>query len=58
MGHLLNRSKGNVLVIDSITGTVFYSEGLDTYPEAYNLTRPDRVGWAHRSYIETGVDVI
>ncbi|MDU0995525.1 MAG: bifunctional homocysteine S-methyltransferase/methylenetetrahydrofolate reductase, partial [Staphylococcus lugdunensis] len=39
-------------------GTILYSEGLDTCPEAYNLTHPDKVERIHRSYIEAGADVI
>ncbi|MDU1963511.1 MAG: bifunctional homocysteine S-methyltransferase/methylenetetrahydrofolate reductase, partial [Staphylococcus lugdunensis] len=38
--------------------TILYSEGLDTCPEAYNLTHPDKVERIHRSYIEAGADVI
>ncbi|MCC2084197.1 bifunctional homocysteine S-methyltransferase/methylenetetrahydrofolate reductase [Staphylococcus lugdunensis] len=37
---------------------MLYSEGLDTCPEAYNLTHPDKVERIHRSYIEAGADVI
>lgn len=44
MSHLLNQLKSNVLVADGAIGTIFYSEGLDTCPEAYNLTHPDKVG--------------
>ncbi|WP_260980646.1 hypothetical protein, partial [Staphylococcus hominis] len=36
MSHLLNQLKSNVLVADGAIGTIFYSEGLDTCPEAYN----------------------
>lgn len=43
MSHLLNQLKSNVLVADGAIGTIFYSEGLDTCPEAYNLTHPDKV---------------
>ena len=32
-------------------GTILYSEGLDTCPEAYNLTHPEKVESIHRSYI-------
>jgi len=39
-------------------GTILYSEGLDTCPEAYNLTHPNKVERIHRSYIEAGADVI
>ena len=39
-------------------GTILYSEGLDTCPEAYNLTHPEKVEHIHRSYIEAGADVI
>ena len=58
MSHLLNQLKSNVLVADGAIGTIFYSEGLDTCPEAYNLTHPDKVERIHRSYIEAGADVI
>ena len=39
-------------------GTILYSEGLDTCPEAYNLTHPEKVESIHRSYIEAGADII
>ena len=58
MSHLLNQLKSNVLVADGAIGTIFYSEGLDTCPESYNLTHPDKVERIHRSYIEAGADVI
>ncbi|MGT2398257.1 homocysteine S-methyltransferase family protein [Staphylococcus aureus] len=29
-------------------GTILYSEGLDTCPEAYNLSHPDKVERIHR----------
>ena len=54
MSHLLNQLKSNVLVADGAIGTIFYSEGLDTCPESYNLTHPDKVERIHRSYIEAG----
>ncbi len=50
--------KDNVLVADGAIGTILYSEGLDTCPEAYNLSHPDKVERIHRSYIEAGADVI
>lgn len=39
-------------------GTILYSEGLDTCPEAYNLTHPEKVERIHRSYIQAGADII
>ncbi|WP_367651198.1 homocysteine S-methyltransferase family protein, partial [Staphylococcus xylosus] len=39
-------------------GTILYSEGLDTCPEAYNLNHPDKVERIHRTYIEAGADII
>ena len=39
---------------DGAMGTILYSEGLDTCPEAYNLTHPNKVERIHRSYIEAG----
>lgn len=58
MSRLLNHLKNNVLVADGAMGTILYSEGLDTCPEAYNLTHPNKVEHIHRSYIEAGADVI
>lgn len=54
MSRLLNHLKNNVLVADGAMGTILYSEGLDTCPEAYNLTHPNKVERIHRSYIEAG----
>lgn len=58
MSRLLNHLKNNVLVADGAMGTILYSEGLDTCPEAYNLTHPNKVERIHHSYIEAGADVI
>lgn len=58
MSRLLNHLTNNVLVADGAMGTILYSEGLDTCPEAYNLTHPNKVERIHRSYIEAGADVI
>ena len=58
MSQFLNKLQNNVLVADGAIGTIFYSEGLDTCPEAYNLTHPEKVERIHRSYIDAGADVI
>ncbi|MDM7465018.1 bifunctional homocysteine S-methyltransferase/methylenetetrahydrofolate reductase [Staphylococcus warneri] len=58
MSQFLKKLQNNVLVADGAIGTIFYSEGLDTCPEAYNLTHPEKVEHIHRSYIEAGADVI
>lgn len=58
MSRLLNQLQNNVLVADGAMGTILYSEGLDTCPEAYNLTHPEKVESIHRSYIEAGTDII
>lgn len=58
MSQFLTQLKDNVLVADGAIGTILYSEGLDTCPEAYNLSHPDKVERIHRSYIEAGADVI
>lgn len=58
MAQLLDKLKNNILVADGAMGTILYSEGLDTCPEAYNLSHPDRVEQIHRTYIEAGADVI
>ncbi|UEX90087.1 bifunctional homocysteine S-methyltransferase/methylenetetrahydrofolate reductase [Staphylococcus ratti] len=58
MSRLLNTLKHNVLVADGAIGTILYSEGLDTCPEAYNLTHPEKVEQIHRSYIQAGADII
>ncbi|MEJ7530307.1 homocysteine S-methyltransferase family protein, partial [Staphylococcus hominis] len=50
MSRLLNQLQNNVLVADGAMGTILYSEGLDTCPEAYNLTHPEKVESIHRSY--------
>lgn len=54
MSQFLTQLKDNVLVADGAIGTILYSEGLDTCPEAYNLSHPDKVERIHRSYIEAG----
>lgn len=58
MSRLLNTLKNNILVADGAMGTILYSEGLDTCPEAYNLSHPDKVERIHRSYIQAGADII
>ncbi len=58
MSRLLKALQNNVLVADGAMGTILYSEGLDTCPETYNLTHPEKVEHIHRSYIEAGADVI
>lgn len=58
MSQFLKKLQNNVLVADGAMGTILYSEGLDTCPEAYNLTHPEKVERIHRSYIEAGADVI
>ena len=58
MSQFLNQLQNNVLVADRAIGKIFYSEGLDTCPEAYNLTHPDKVERIHRSYIDAGADAI
>ncbi|UXR78332.1 MULTISPECIES: bifunctional homocysteine S-methyltransferase/methylenetetrahydrofolate reductase [unclassified Staphylococcus] len=58
MSRLLNTLKHKVLVADGAMGTILYSEGLDTCPEAYNLTHPEKIEQIHRSYIQAGADVI
>lgn len=58
MSRLLKALQNNVLVADGAMGTILYSEGLDTCPEAYNLTHPEKVEHIHRSYIEASADVI
>ncbi len=50
MSDLLTQLKDNVLVADGAIGTILYSEGLDTCPEAYNLSHPDKVV-THPSFI-------
>ncbi|MGW7998638.1 bifunctional homocysteine S-methyltransferase/methylenetetrahydrofolate reductase [Staphylococcus xylosus] len=58
MSQLLDKLKYNILVADGAIGTILYSEGLDTCPEAYNLNHPDKVERIHRTYIEAGADII
>ncbi|WP_039067166.1 bifunctional homocysteine S-methyltransferase/methylenetetrahydrofolate reductase [Staphylococcus shinii] len=58
MSQLLDKLKSNILVADGAIGTILYSEGLDTCPEAYNLNHPDKVERIHRTYIEAGADII
>ncbi|QLK86920.1 bifunctional homocysteine S-methyltransferase/methylenetetrahydrofolate reductase [Staphylococcus sp. 17KM0847] len=58
MSRLLDTLKHKVLVADGAMGTILYSEGLDTCPEAYNLTHPEKVERIHKSYIEAGADII
>lgn len=50
--------KNQILVADGAIGTILYSEGLDTCPESYNLTHPNKIEQIHRSYIEAGADII
>ncbi|MDO5659380.1 MAG: bifunctional homocysteine S-methyltransferase/methylenetetrahydrofolate reductase [Staphylococcus xylosus] len=58
MSQLLDKLNSNILVADGAIGTILYSEGLDTCPEAYNLNHPDKVERIHRTYIEAGADII
>ncbi|ARJ50914.1 bifunctional homocysteine S-methyltransferase/methylenetetrahydrofolate reductase [Staphylococcus lutrae] len=58
MSRLLEALQHKILVADGAMGTILYSEGLDTCPEAYNLTHPEKVEQIHRSYIQAGADVI
>src|SRR5699024_11328449 len=58
MSPFIEKLKNNILVADGAIGTILYSEGLDTCPEAYNLTHPEKVEQIHRSYIEAGADII
>ena len=58
MSRFLQTLSKNVLVADGAIGTILYSEGIDTCPEAYNLTHPKKIEQIHRSYIEAGADVI
>ncbi|ULG74472.1 bifunctional homocysteine S-methyltransferase/methylenetetrahydrofolate reductase [Macrococcus brunensis] len=55
---ILNTLKKRILVGDGAMGTLLYAEGLDTCPEHYNLTHPDKVEAIHRLYVEAGADVI
>ncbi len=52
MSQFLTQLKDNVLVADGAIGTILYSEGLNTCPEAYNLSHPDKVERIHRSYMK------
>lgn len=54
----LNDLKDKVLIADGAMGTILYSEGQNTCPEEYNLTHPEKIEKIHRSYIESGADVI
>lgn len=58
MTQLLQALKHNILIADGAMGTILYSEGLDTSPEAYNLSHPEKVEHIHRSYIDAGADII
>ncbi|MCU5746481.1 bifunctional homocysteine S-methyltransferase/methylenetetrahydrofolate reductase [Staphylococcus sp. SQ8-PEA] len=58
MNPILDKLQSNILVGDGAMGTILFSEGLDTCPEAYNLTHPSKIEAIHRSYIEAGADVI
>ncbi|MBO1199759.1 bifunctional homocysteine S-methyltransferase/methylenetetrahydrofolate reductase [Staphylococcus simiae] len=58
MSQFLTQLKDNILVADGAMGTILYSEGIDTCPEAYNLSHPDKIEHIHRSYIAAGADVI
>lgn len=54
----LNDLKDNVLIADGAMGTILYSEGQNTCLEEYNLTHPEKIERIHRSYIESGANVI
>ena len=58
MSQLLSKLQDHILVADGAMGTILYAEGLDTCPEAYNLSHPEKIEAIHRSYIEAGADVI
>ena len=53
MSRLLNHLKEQRFSICNGNNPLF--RGLDTCPEAYNLTHPNKVERIHRSYIEAGV---
>jgi len=56
-----DRLKGKgPIIFDGAMGTSLQSAGLpvDTSPEEWNLTHPQKVRDIHISYVETGVDVI
>ncbi|WP_323703537.1 bifunctional homocysteine S-methyltransferase/methylenetetrahydrofolate reductase [Mammaliicoccus sp. Dog046] len=56
--NLKEALQNRILVADGAIGTILYSEGLDTCPEQYNLTHPEKIEHIHRSYIEAGADII
>src|SRR5699024_11936003 len=46
------------LVSDGAMVKILYTDDLDTCLEAYNLTHPDKIERIHRSYIESGANII
>ena len=48
MDKLLHKLQTQVLVGDGAIGTILFTEGLDTCPEAYNLTHPEKIDALHR----------
>ncbi len=57
---LRERIQNDILILDGAMGTMLQSMGLPTgeYPEAYNVTHPDIIRKIHRSYLESGSDII
>ena len=44
--------------IDGAMGTLLQEMGLDTLPEIWNITKPDIIYNIHKSYIESGCNII
>ncbi|MCU7557895.1 bifunctional homocysteine S-methyltransferase/methylenetetrahydrofolate reductase [Macrococcus capreoli] len=55
---ILKAMNERILVADGAMGTILYSEGLNTCPEHYNLTHPEKIAQIHHSYIQAGADLI
>ncbi len=57
---LRERIQNDILILDGAMGTMLQSMGLPTgeYPEAYNVTHPDIIRKIHRSYLESGSNII
>jgi homocysteine S-methyltransferase len=56
--NLLEKLKSEILVGDGAMGTLLYEQGIDQCFEEVNLTKPEQILDAHRSYVEAGANVI
>ncbi|MDT8860037.1 bifunctional homocysteine S-methyltransferase/methylenetetrahydrofolate reductase [Alkalihalobacillus sp. MEB130] len=54
----LDRLASRVLIGDGAMGTLLYEQGVDQCFEEVNITTPEKILHAHKSYVEAGADVL